>query len=171
MFVVFHISVWYTTFLSLQTTSLCPSVFASHSSTHQDRSVDLLPDTQSHCIYSFVPGKCCSAWHLNCLLFVFTTDCMLCTCSRLSCRFRAKSSTGRESSLLSAFAVVKIGHSWSFREKWQRYKKRAKTMGRKWSSLRSMFLWALSTFPYWIWEPLCSRSIRNPPKLALDDLS
>lgn len=37
------------------------SVFASHSSTHQDRSVVLLLDTQSRCIYSFVPGKCCSA--------------------------------------------------------------------------------------------------------------
>ena len=65
-----------------------------------------------------------------CCLVLLQTGHPLFTCSRLSCQSRAKSSMGRESSLLSAFAVIKIGYSWSFRRS-DRDEKRAKTMGRK----------------------------------------
>lgn len=119
-----HLSMIYNIFITPDNFLAPLSVFASHSSTHQDRSVDLHLDTQSHCIYSFVPGIL-----VVCCLFLLQTGHPLFTCSRLSCQFRAQSSMGRESSPLSAFAVVKIGYSRSFRS--DRDEKRAKTMGRK----------------------------------------
>lgn len=73
------------------------SVFASHSIARQDHAVDLLSDIV-----------------IVCCLFLLQTGNPLCTCSRLSCRFRARSSMGRVFTFVT-FAVVKMGYSWSFR--------------------------------------------------------